>query len=280
MVEAVQKNGRMFRLNTWFRFKDQFYGLGTTVKPLKKLVDSGALGWPLKVTVSGITGFDWKFYWSGRTNLKPEPVPPELDYDFWLGPAPWKPYHPHRVHGTFRGYWDYDGGGLGDMGMHYLDPVQYLLEKDETSPVEISADCPQQHPDACGSWRRIEMKYADGCTIVLDGENKDTNAAFLEGPKGKLSPGFRSDIPNLKDLIAGLPDPEPQVTDFAEAVRTRRRFALNERNGHRSCTLVNLGKIAVQLGRPLRFDPERQRFIGDDEANRLAEQPMRAPWRL
>ncbi|MGA2531867.1 MAG: Gfo/Idh/MocA family oxidoreductase [Candidatus Aminicenantales bacterium] len=280
VVRAVERNGRIFRVNTWFRFEDEFYGLGSDVRPVKKVVQSGLLGWPIKATVSATTGFDWKFYWSGRTNLKPEPVPPELDYDFWLGPAPWKPYHHHRVHGTFRGYWDYDGGGLGDMGMHYLDPVQYLLEKDDTSPVEISADCPQQHPDACGSWRRIEMKYADGCTIVLDGENKDTNAAFLEGPKGKLSPGFRSDIPNLRDLIAGLPDPEPRVTDFAEAVRTRRRFALNERNGHRSCTLVNLGKIAVQLGRPLRFEPERQRFIGDDEANRLAEQPMRAPWRL
>ncbi|MCK7491966.1 MAG: twin-arginine translocation signal domain-containing protein [Comamonadaceae bacterium] len=100
------------------------------------------------------TGFDWKFYWSGLTDARPEPVPPELDYDFWLGPAPWKPYHPHRVHGTFRGYWDYDGGGLGDMGMHYLDPVQYLLDKDDTSPVEVAADCPQQHPDACGAWRR------------------------------------------------------------------------------------------------------------------------------
>ena len=280
VVRAVERNGRIFRVNTWFRFEDEFYGFGSEVRPVKKVVQSRLLGWPIKAIVNATTGFDWKFYWSGRTNLKPEPVPPELDYDFWLGPAPWKPYHPHRVHGTFRGYWDYDGGGLGDMGMHYLDPVQYLLEKDDTSPVEISADCPQQHPDACGSWRRIEMKYADGCTIVLDGENKDTNAAFLEGPKGRLSPGFRSDIPNLKDLIAGLPDPEPRVTDFAEAVRTRRRFALNERNGHRSCTLVNLGKIAVQLGRPLRFDPERQRFIGDDEANRLAEQPMRAPWRL
>ncbi|HUV00351.1 MAG TPA: Gfo/Idh/MocA family oxidoreductase, partial [Bacteroidales bacterium] len=87
VVEAVQKHGRMFRLNTWFRFKDQFYGLGTTVKPLKKLVDSGVLGWPLKVTVSGITGYDWKFYWSGLHNMKPEPVPAELDYDMWLGPA-------------------------------------------------------------------------------------------------------------------------------------------------------------------------------------------------
>jgi myo-inositol 2-dehydrogenase/D-chiro-inositol 1-dehydrogenase len=280
VVRAVERNGRIFRVNTWFRFADEFYGFGLDIKPVKKVVESGLLGWPLKATVNGATGFDWKFYWSGRTHLKPEPVPPELDYDFWLGPAPWKPYNPHRVHGTFRGYWDYDGGGLGDMGMHYLDPVQYLLDKDGTSPVEVIADCPQQHPDACGSWRRIEMRYADGCSIVLDGENRDREAAFLEGPKGKLFRGFESDIPNLRDRIAGLPDPEPQLTDFSEAVRTRRPFALNERNGHRSCTLVNLGKIAVRLGRPLRFDPEKQRFVGDDEANRLAEQRMRAPWHL
>jgi len=280
IVEAVQKNGRIFRLNTWFRFRDQFYGFDTTVKPIKKLVQSGILGWPLKVTVSGITGFDWKFYWSGETNLKPEPVPKELDYDFWLGPAPYKPYNKHRVHGTFRGYWDYDGGGLGDMGMHYLDPVQYILDKDDTSPVEIEADCPQQHPDACGSWRRIQLKYADGCEIILDGENKDKDAAFIEGPDGKLFKGLESDIPNLKEKLATLPDPEPQVTDFIKAVRTRKKFALNEENGHRSCTIVNLSKIAVRLGRPLHFDPDKQRFINDVEANRLIAQPMRAPWHL
>ncbi|HKI89772.1 MAG TPA: Gfo/Idh/MocA family oxidoreductase, partial [Draconibacterium sp.] len=124
VVEAVNAHGRMFRLNTWFRFKDTFYGLGTDVKPLKKIIDSGILGWPLKVTVSGVTGYNWKFYWSGQTNLKPMPVPPVLDYDFWLGPAPYKPYNVNRVHAKFRGYWDYDGGGLGDMGQHYLDPVQ------------------------------------------------------------------------------------------------------------------------------------------------------------
>ena len=280
VVRAVERTGRIFRINTWFRFQDRFYGFGTDVKPIKKVVQSGLLGWPLKATVSAATGFDWKFYWSGLTNLRPEPVPPELDYEFWLGPAPYKPYHPHRVHGTFRGYWDYDGGGLGDMGMHYLDPVQYLLGKDDTSPVEVWADCPQQHPDACGSWRRIEMKYADGCVIVLDGENRDRNAPFLEGSGGRLFPGLESDIPRLREIADGLPDPEPQRTDFAEAVRTRRKFALNESNGHRSCTLVNLGKIAVQLGRHLRFDPAGERFVGDEEANRLIDQPMRAPWRL
>jgi predicted dehydrogenase len=280
VVEAVQKNGRIFRLNTWFRFRDRYYGFGTTVKPIKKIVESGLLGWPLKATVSGITGFDWKFFWSGKPNLDPQPVPKELDYEFWLGPAPYKPYHPHRVHGSFRGYWDYDGGGLGDMGMHYLDPVQYLLDKDSTSPVEIETECPQQHPDACGEWRWIRLKYADGCEIILDGENKDKNAPFLEGPEGKLYRGLESNIPGLKEKLVTFPDPEPQVTDFFKAVRTRKKFALNEENGHRSCTIVNLAKIAVRLGRPLRFDPDKQLFIGDEEANRFIYQPMRAPWQL
>jgi len=280
VVSAVRRTGRIFRLNTWFRFEGRFYGFGTEVKPIKKIVQSGLLGWPLKVTVNAATGFDWKFYWRGRTFLKPEPVPPELDYDFWLGPAPWKPYNSHRVHVTFRGYWDYDGGGLGDMGQHYLDPVQYILDKDETSPVEIQADCPEQHPDACGTWRRIEMRYADGSVIVLDGENKDVNSPFVEGPDGKLFRGFKSDIPGIEKLVAGLPDPEPEVTDFALAVRQRKRFALDEKKGHRSCTLVNLAKAAVQLNRLLRFDPAAERFVDDEEANRLIHQPMRSPWHL
>lgn len=280
VVEAVQRNGRIFRINTWFRFQSQYYGFGTTVKPIKKVVENNLLGWPLKVTVNAATGFNWKFYWSGKTFLKPKPVPKELDYQMWLGPAPYKPYHSHRVHNTFRGYWDYDGGGLGDMGMHYLDPVQYILDKDHTSPVEIEADCPQQHPDACSSWRRIQLKYADGCMIILDGENKDKNAAFIEGPEGKLFPGLESDIPHLKEKINSLPDPKPQVTDFIKAVLTRKKFTLNEDNAHRSCTIVNLSKIAVRLGRPLHFDPVKQLFIGDEEANRLIHQPMRAPWHL
>ena len=280
VVEAVRRHGRIFRVNTWFRFQDEFYDLGTPVKPIKKAVAHGLLGWPLKVTVSGITGFDWKFAWSGKTFLPPQPVPSELDYELWLGPAPFKPYHAHRVHGSFRGYWDYDGGGLGDMGMHYLDPVQYILDKDNTSPVEIEADGPQQHPDACGSWRRVSLRYKDGCEIVLDGENRDTRAAYIEGPEGKVFKGLNSDIPGLREKIASLPDTEPEPEDFAAAVRGRRRFALNEANGHRSCTLVNLAKIAVRLGRGLRFDPAAQRFIDDEEANRLVDEPMRAPWRL
>jgi predicted dehydrogenase len=280
VVKAVQQSGRIFRLNTWFRFDDIFYGFGTPVQPVKKLIAGRLLGWPLRVTINRSTGFDWKFYWTGRTDLTPVPVPPELDYEMWLGPAPYKPYHPHRVHGTFRGYWDYDGGGLGDMGQHYLDPVQYLLEKDHTSPVTIAIDAPQQHPDAAGTWRRIELTYADGCKIVLDGDNKDSNAAFIEGPKGKLFPGLRSDIPDLERKLAALPDPQPQLDSFTEAVYNRQKFALNEQNGFRSCTLVNLAIIAVRLGRSLTFDPEKLEFVDDEGANRLMHQPMRAPWTI
>jgi myo-inositol 2-dehydrogenase / D-chiro-inositol 1-dehydrogenase len=278
--EAIRQYNRIFRLNTWFRFQGNFYGMGTSVKPIKKLVESGLLGWPLTVTVNAATGFDWKFYWIGRTDLDVQQVPEELDYDMWLGPAPFKPYHPHRTHGTFRGYWDYDGGGLGDMGQHYLDPVQYFLGKDNTSPVRVYVDAPQQHPDAAGTWNRVELIYEDGCKIILDGENKDTKAAYIEGPKGKLYPKFQSDIPDLIKKLEDFPEPEPQVTNFSEAVRERKKFALNEQNGFRSCTLVNMAIIAVRLGRSLQFDPEKCEFINDMGANLMIDQPMRAPWNI
>jgi myo-inositol 2-dehydrogenase/D-chiro-inositol 1-dehydrogenase len=280
VIEEVNRRGRMFRINTWFRFQSNFYGMNTDVRPLKKIVKSGVLGWPITATIGATTGFDWKFYWSGRTDLKPEPVPEELDYEMWLGPAPHKPYNKLRVHQNFRGYWDYDGGGLGDMGQHYMDPVQYLLEKDDTGPVRVDIDCPQQDDDAAGSWRRIEFTYADGCKIVLDGEGRDTDAPFLAGPYGRIYRGLRSDVPNLQALIATLPDPEPQITTFSDSVRSRRKFALNESNGHRSTTLVNLGVTAARLGRSLHFDPVAQEFRDDEAANRLIEQPMRAPWVL
>lgn len=280
VMEAVQAKGNIFRLDTWFRFKDTFYGLGTDVKPLKKLVQSGLLGWPLTVRISESTGFAWKFYWVGKENLVPEPVPECLNYDMWLGPAPYKPYHPHRTHGTFRGYWDYDGGGLADMGQHYIDPVQYFLGKDDEYPIRVEVDAPQQHPDAVGTWRKITYTYADGCKIILEGEGHESEGKvpYIEGPLGKVYKGFECTIPDIWNILNELPDPEPQNTDYLDCVRTRRQFALDELKGHHSATIVNMGVCALRLGRALDFDPATLSFIGDDAANLLINQPARGEW--
>lgn len=283
VIRAIEKYKRVFRINTWFRFQGEFYGSGSSAMQFKKLVDSGLLGWPLTVTVGACTGFDWKLNgWKGRTDLKPEPIPPELDYDLWLGPAPFKPYHPHRVHGSFRGYWDYDAGGLGDMGQHYLDPVQYILGKDNESPVEVIPDTDPQDADAVIPWRKITIKYADGCTIILDGTSPaDAKIPYLEGPKGKIYKGWESDIPDLKKNIFKMPNPPADgPTEFAESVRTRKRFVLNELKAHRSCTMINIASTSLRLGRPVKFDPKTQRFVKDDAANAYVKQPMRKPWKL
>ncbi|MEW6358448.1 MAG: Gfo/Idh/MocA family oxidoreductase [Planctomycetota bacterium] len=286
VVDAVQRNGRMFRLNTWFRLYSDLYGLGCTAKPLKKIVSHGLLGWPITARISPSQGFVWKVRGTmGRTDLQPEHAPPHLDYDLWLGPAQMKPYNRRRTHGTFRGYWDYEGGGLADMGQHYMDPIQYILDKDDTSPVEVEADAPwPAHPDAVGMWGRVEMRYADGCRLILEsqewGEPREMGQPYLEGPKGRVYRGPRFDPPELGEAAEALPDPEPMISDFNVSVRTRQKFGLNEVNGSRSNLLAHLANCAIRTGRRLRFDPATQRFIGDEEANRLADQPMRAPWHV
>ena len=92
---------------------------------------------------------------------------------------------------------------------------------------------------------------------------------------------FVCDIPNWEKKLADYPEPEPQNTDFIECVKNRQKFALNEQNGHRSCTIVNMGLVALRLNRKeLHYDPVAQQFINDEAANRLIDQPMRAPWNI
>ncbi len=278
VIDAVKANGRMFRINTWFRMYGNFYGFGTEVKPIKKVVQNNLLGGPLRAIVGEGQGFTLKFNWTGLVNAAPQPVPENLDYDLWLGPAPYKPYHPHRVHENFRGYWDYDGGGLGDMGQHYLDPVQYILGKDEESPIRVDVDAPPQHPEVVGSFRRITMKYADGTEIILDGDGSLKNEPFISGPNGKLWPKMKSDIKDLEKVLAGLPDPAPQNSSFLHTLKTRNPFPLNEDNAFRSCTIVNLALVSMRVGHGFDFDPVKLICPNDPAVNRFIEQPLRAPW--
>jgi len=283
VADASRRYGRIVMCNTLGRRGWQ---------KTRKLVASGLLGAPLRVYLGPKTGFGFKVrQWSGKPHLQPQAAPPELDYDLWLGPAPLKPYHPHRVHGSFRGYWDYDGGGLTDMGQHWVDALQYCLGKDDTGPVEIEAHAPwPAHPDACGLWCRITLKYADGTTLVLAsgewGEPEPYNPPLVEGPRGKVfrtvRGGFSADPPELLERLAGFADP-PELITFAHAVKTRSRAPGGQpdaEEAHRSVTLLHLANISIRTGRKLRWDPVAERIIGEDAANAFVDAPMRAPWRL
>ena len=291
VMEVVKAKKRMFRLNTWFRFQGNFYGFGTTVEPIRQVVENGLLGkGPMKCTFGAGQGFGWKFGWSGRANAAPEPVPAGLDWDMWLGPAPYKPYTAHRAGTSFRGYWDYDSGGLGDMAQHYLDPLQYLLCKDDTSPVKVDYKGPKQHPECVGRFDRITLTYDDGTTVDLDGDETLTGEPLLRGangmcvyPKAKDGKTLRLVDKDGKELdaekiLAELPKPAPQQTDFIDSCKNRKTFALNESNGFRSCTMFNLGIAAERLGRGFEFDPVTLHAKNDPAADRFLYQSMRSPW--
>ena len=296
VMEVVQAQKRMFRINTWFRFKDPFYGFGTPVKPIRQMVENNLVsgkGEPMRCVFGVGQGFSWKFGWSGRVNPTVDPIPKGFDYEMWLGPAPWRPYSDHRVGTSFRGYWDYDSGGLGDMAQHYLDPLQYLLCKDETSPVKIDYKGPKQHPETVGRFDRITLTYDDGTTVALDGDETLKDEPLLRGanglcvyPKAKEGKTLRLKDANgwwpeekVLATLAELPKPAPQQTDFIDSCRNRKTFALNESNGFRSCTMFNLAIVAERLGRGFRFDPVALRAVDDQAADRFLYQGMRAPWK-
>jgi len=276
VADACRRYGRAFQIGTYGR-----YGMGR----LRKLVESGRLGSPLTVRAGRAQGYNWNVRWfTGQHHLPPQPVPADLDYNLWLGPAPWKPYNSARVHFMFRCYWDYDGGGLADQGQHHLDPIQYMLGKDDTGPAEVEAVAPwPPHPEACGPWNKVTIRYADRTTILIESGEwgpEPQPAPFLEGPLGRVwRPDWRTDPPGLMDGLDALPDTKP-LTPLDVAIRTRQQPGGNADSSHRANTLFLLGNIAIRLGRKIAWDPVKQECPGDEEANRLVDIPMRAPWHL
>jgi hypothetical protein len=218
---------------------------------------------------------------SGRYGLLKydvEPVPANLDWDMYCGPAPLRPYHRHRVGGSHRCYWDYEGGHLGDWGHHNLHVPAYRYGRDLTAPVEIAPCAPPQHPEACGPWAWCEMKYADGFTLVLDGKwGPRYNDRALKPPAAEdllksLSAEDRQKLDAMPDPVVG--------PYFPEAIRRRVPTASNAERSHRVATIYHLANVAFRCGRPLKFNPVTEHIVGDEEADRLVNQPMRAPWRI
>ena len=114
--------------------------------------------------------------------------------DPYVAPAPLRPYNSHRTGGTHRGYWDYEGGGLADMAHHQLHGLAYQHGRDLTSPVEITAHAPPQHPEAVGMWGWVELKYADGFMLVLDSGDAMSGPAYQSLTDTQVPPGKTLDV--------------------------------------------------------------------------------------
>ena len=270
VVDAFKRYGRILQVCTFGRFgashsKDNIL--------THKIMRSGLLK-----TCEGVYikrgGFKVK-EWSGTANLKPEAVPKNLDWDMYVGPSPMKPFVRPRFGGTHRCYWDYEGGGLSDMGQHFFDPVQWIHGKDDTSPVEIEAHAPPADAEVTGLWAWVELKYADGMTFVMD------SGEWGKGYDRKQSRPVRlTDLPEEdRKKVLAMPDPDPMLS-FAEAVKTRKQPGGNPEAAHRTATVLHLANIAIRVGHKIRFDPVKEEIVGDEEANRLINPPMRAPWHL
>jgi predicted dehydrogenase len=270
VIEAEKRYGRMFQIGTYGRFDAS---QDRNKKLVRKIMTSGLLK---KCEGVYIHNSGWKVKeWSGRVNNQPQPIPKSLDWDMYCGPAPLRPYHQHRTGGTHRGYWDYEGGGLSDMGQHYFEGVMWTYGKDLTSPVEIEANAPPAHPEAVGMWGWVELTFDDGMTFVFDSGEWGKRYDRKQRREVKLS-----DLPeeDQKKVLA-MPDPEPLVS-FPDAIRTRKQAGGSALTAHRTASILHLANVAIRVGRKIRFDPVKHEIIGDDEANRLVWQPMRAPWHL
>jgi len=211
----------------------------------------------------------------GRSCLLPgEPIPPDtIDWDMWLGPAPWAPYHPYRCAGTFglkglgfRSWEDYSGGMTTDWGGHKFGGVLHGLGLDHTGPSEII-------PPGLEGNELLLLKFANGMKVHHGGAMKyvGENGQDVKPLRDlKVPPGLRWYSNGAKTI----------VEDFLYCVKTRSTPFQDVEFGHRTATVCHLTNIAYKLNRKLRWDPVKEDFIGDLEASRLIDRPRRGPWQI
>jgi len=264
MADTVKRYGRVFQGGTQQRSE-----YGGTFRTACTIVRSGMIGEVKEVYAWRPGGtFSWQ---AGRGN--PMPVPEGLDWDLFLGPAPCMPYdgvaHAHRF------------CGLGDInwGPHHYDFIQWVLGMDQSGPTEVFIE-----GDV------LRYRYANGvvvhaCPCPQGGPGGNGGARFI-GTKGWVAAdrdGIAADPPGL---LRSVPDPRSvgvyhstsHSGNFLECVRTRQPTICGPESSHRAATAVILGGLALELKRPLKWDPVRETFPGDDEANRLLSTAFRAPW--
>jgi predicted dehydrogenase len=226
---------------------------------------------------------------------KPEPVPAELDYEMWLGQAPSQPYTEERVHpqkGFGRPGWlcirDYGSGMITGWGAHHLDITQWGLGTELSGPVSVEgrATFPATGLFDCPTWFHIEYTYASGVKAICD--NKLTTGVRFVGTDGWVFVTRGSEKASADALLkwsAGANDVQlyksrDHHANFIECIRSRRAPVAAVEIGHRSATVCHLGWLAMTLERKLQWDPAKECFVNDAEADRLRSRPMRPPWTL
>ena len=271
--KVVQRYGTIFQMGTQQRSSRAF-------RFACELVRNGYIG-DVKEVLVGVGGPV-----SVRDcRLPSQPVPDWLDYDLWLGPAPWRPYNADYVNG-WMGFRDFSGGEMTNWGAHHFDIAQWGLGMDDSGPIEIT---PPDGKDISV----LTYRYASGALVTRDPDRMarecgQNNGAMFIGTKGKVAV-WRYDLKTWPESLAHqvigpnethLHACDNHHTDFLNAVRTRSLPGAPINVGARSITVCHLGNIAYELGRPVRWDPAHERFVNDADAERLFARRMRSPWHL
>jgi len=220
----------------------------------------------------------------------PVPVPRGFDYNLWLGPAPWAYYTPRRCHGSFRWHLDYSGGKITDQGAHFLDIAQWANDTEHTGPLEI--DGRGTFPKD-GLWNTpvtydVTCTYANGVKLeVTHPLYRGDWAIRFEGTEGWLlvtRHRLYASKPSLKEPLGSnetrLARSNNHHQNFLDAVRTGTQPIAPPEIAHRSTTVCHLAVLCLRLGRRVRWDPVKERFIGDEAANHMLDRAHREPWTL
>ncbi len=220
-----------------------------------------------------------------------EPVPLDLNWDMWLGPAPMTDYIKERTHGSFRWWLEYSGGMLTDWGAHHNDIAQWGLGTDRTGPISVEAS--GKGPDICSSCYstfpafNVISTYASGVTLRTTNEGE--NGIHFEGEDGwifvsrgtiKASDQRLIDEP-LPDNAIRLYKSDDHMGNFLDCMRTRKNPICDAEIGHRSVSICHLANISLRLGgRKLIWNPKKEEIVNDREANSMIRRECRKPWRV